>query len=278
MARALTNPAPVRPGGLLYRPVPNLRELHGQATHFSTHPERMRIGSIPSPTPDFTIASSPHFDDMDITLDYGSLAMVDQLFQFSSEGVVGVGVPNQSSSDYQAKQLWEDEDGRRWFFEVRPTIPDQMDRVRRILRHALAQRSRVILFPELAITRDMLSPIEAIVRTEVAGPSLIIPGSYHDPDSGRHELRGWIVDSRPGFPPAVRPIEHQKFHPLRDYQPPGQTGSYQEFLDRTHGTGLPGRPTIRVYCGTAHRFSVLICADAIPREVGEVLSEVGVTM
>jgi hypothetical protein len=268
----------LRRGDLVYRPDSGLKSLFGGTSGLSPPPAKLRLFSSESPVEGYRIASSPLFDTFETYLDFDPRPYIDLLFP-SEGGLLAVGVPNRDLEDFEWEYPPSDTWGVPVFFGVRPRREeDQAKRVERIVRAALDHQASIILLPELTSTPTIRDRTEAVLRDAAMTakrPCLVIPGSYHDPETRVHEQLGWFV--LPGERPDLLPMRHRKFNPLVSQLKGKSQPEYREVLDALPG-GVPHPPVLRLYCGTEHRIATLICADALGQEVEEVLATLGVSI
>lgn len=261
---------------LVLKPSYFRRAVYGQ--HLSTNPEKRRLKPRKNPLEQFCLAESEAFDRIDVFLDFSNRDAIDHVFD---EGAYSLGIAELGLGieDFSVKETWTDSNGKAFFWGVAPK--DQrgaMLTIASVLRSGFDGGCNVVLFPELCLTDEMSEQARCLIESGVKIPSIVVCGSYHSNDTGYHELAGWIALPH-GDGCDLRAIRHQKYHPLEDFRASSNdTLSFTECLDRNGKSHLTGRPSIRIHSSCKRSFACLICADAFPAEVAEVLSIVAVSL
>ncbi len=263
---------------------PRPHDLYGAepGVHYNTPPSKLETPGHLSPVPPFEIADDDCLDYFDVILDDTLSEPLDDLFSMHANPLIAVAVPNASIAEYNVActpplppgippvRYRTTDDGIVHFFGVQPLDPAaQSERLVRMTAAALDQGARVILFPELSITREMLDTFRGTL--EAAGQTcLLVPGSYHNRETTRHDVRGWLLWAQGGGEgPFLYGIEHQKFEPVRA-RIPNRDGEHVEDLD-ANDPGLPPRRVLRIYRGKRVRLLVLVCRDAIGKAAIEAI-------
>lgn len=271
---------PVRRGDLIYRPTPD-RDWFGRGVRLSPRYESTVSEPLSSPVPSFAIAQSPLFERYDVHLDLSARRLVDELFSRFDRVAPAVCVPNLAldGGEYAEVETWMD-GPQGYFYGVAAA---DLDRQRRLFEKgvlkALGGGANVILFPELSsteqITAHAINTARAAVPSTLAGPLLLIPGSWHRAREDGNMATGLMFWHPPDLDVIEAKIAHKKFRPLeRARLKPGDPTGYDEWL----GTPTDGRAVIRVYLGELFSFTVLICADAMGTDIHELLRELRVKL
>lgn len=131
---------------------------------------------------------------------------------------------------------------------------EQSERVSQLLDEALSLDARLVLFPELASSSEIVEQIKRRLSTSKS-QCLVIAGSYHDTATGKNTAVGVFANS------DAR-LSHDKITPY--------------FTPDHLKEGITPGTTITVYEAGEYRFAIAICKDLLNDDVREIYRQMGV--
>lgn len=168
-------------------------------------------------------------------------------------------------------------------------VAQQVDRIMRLVDEATAQDADVVLVPEYAVSEAVRIALVQRLKTSATVPIVFCAGMARGPDSGYINNEAWLLVTTPG----IKPVSSAHFHAKtfraklvwRKAEAEPLLGKVQTELNLGKDKDkvvLEERISIasevRVFVSQQWSLSVLICIEAMAREIIEQLALIGTNL
>ena len=194
-------------------------------------------------------------------------AAVDVIFHFDASAEVLAAGEATAAAAIHANATDEEftKEGTTSIFPVRPSPPDQADRVVTLLRQTSIFDVGIAVGGEVSLTEDVLDAVQDWMNSSWTCPGIVVPGSIHTTLDGGEPVNLAFALRRRG-----ERLQQRKVVPF-------EKSTSTKTAPKREGI-TPGPRVLNIWVGGWARFAMLICKDALDPALRRAAIRAGVNL